>query len=143
MSHRTRLRTLVLPAIAAAAIGVTACGGDDEPAERAAPPALATPDTDLELRQLEEPAGGGEDAATPATPADAADSLDQLRENFRDVAASQLKASGLSDEQIDCVLPKIEAAVDEGQLEQAMAGNAEELSEVGIKAAEECGADLG
>jgi hypothetical protein len=140
MSHRTRLRTLILPVVAAAALGIAACGGDDEPSERAAPPALATPDTDLELRQLEAPATGELDGETPA---DAAESIDQLRQNFRDVAARQLKASGLSDEQVDCVLPKIEAAVDDANLEAAMAGDAEALTEAGIKAAEECGADLG
>jgi hypothetical protein len=137
---------LVLPTIAAVAFGVAACGGDEEPAERAAPPALSTPDPDLELRELEESAdAGGEDTSTPPTSAaDAGDSVELLRKNFREAAATQLKASGLSDEQVDCMLPKLEASVDDADIEQAMAaGSAEDLLEAGMQAAEECGAKLG
>jgi hypothetical protein len=141
MSHRSRLRLLVLPALAAAAFGVVACGGEEEPAERAAPPALATPESPEtpELRKLDEGAGDA-----PSTPADAQESVDLLQKNFRDAAATQLKASGLNEEQIDCMLPKLEASVSDAEIEQAMAvGNAEAMLDAAMEAAEDCGAKLG
>jgi hypothetical protein len=129
LDSRTRVRGLVLAAVCAAALGLAACGDDDDDA--------ATTDApDVEATETT----GDETTAEETTSDDSGETTDAASGDVTDQLRAQLEASGISSNQVDCVVDELESTLGEETLEelQTQTTPSEEVIDASTAAAQKC-----